>query len=541
MKKINILLLSCLPFLSFAQTGNGQIDNEQIDIVKDYQPVLIKSDKIGINADLPKLKQDDPTKQSYTVSEKSIEIGYKPAEIKPLKVKDEEPEPLPFVYLKAGFGNYLTPVIDFSITNKNTEKFKVGLQGDFISSKRKNYAFQDYLESGVKLFGQYNFKKVLIGTDVKFNFDKYNFYGYDHLLFPEELFDKDTMDISYRTIGFKSYFSNYADNSKDLKYKGHLGFNQLKLNDGRSENIIDFSVLASKKFKDIFTAGAQISGNSTSLKSPGVNNRFVVGFKPFAGVEMGIWRIEGGANVVIDEGDVFAFPYLKNQLEIVPTKLVMYNEWLGDVSVNNIFNTYTKNPWLSQNIMWDNYKTEDRRFIGLRGAITGGFSYDVSFGQMVYKNMPLFVNDTTDFRKFTFNYEEKLTSWNPKLSIGYQYGKMFYGRLNFEYNAYKTKSGITPYHLPSLKTNLTLGYTWNEKLGIKVDIFGESGSKVLTETRNVEKLNGIVDINLSANYNLNKYVGFFVNLNNIAFQKYQRYYLYPSYGLQALGGVVLTY
>ena len=46
MKKINILLLSCLPFLSFAQTGNGQIDNEQIDIVKDYQPVLLKSDKI---------------------------------------------------------------------------------------------------------------------------------------------------------------------------------------------------------------------------------------------------------------------------------------------------------------------------------------------------------------------------------------------------------------------------------------------------------------------------------------------------------------
>lgn len=57
------------------------------------------------------------------------------------------------------------------------------------------------------------------------------------------------MDISYRTIGFKSYFSNYADNSKDLKYKGHLGFNQLKLNDGRSENIIDFSVLASKNSK----------------------------------------------------------------------------------------------------------------------------------------------------------------------------------------------------------------------------------------------------------------------------------------------------
>lgn len=541
MKKISILLVLAIPFLSIAQSGNGQIDNEQIDIIKDYQPVLIKSDKIGINADLPKLKQDAIVKQSYTVSEKSIEISYKPAEIKPLKVKDEAPEPLPFVYLKAGFGNYLTPIIDFSITNKNTERFKVGLQGDFISSKRKNYSFQNYLESGAKFFGQYNFKKVLIGADVKFSYDKYNFYGYDHFVFPGNLIDKDTMDISYRTVGFKTYFSNYADNSKDLKYKGHLGFNQLKLNNGISENIIDFSVMASKKFKDIFTAGAEINGNSTSLKSPGVNNRLVVGFKPFAGVEMGIWNIIGGANVVIDEGDVFAFPYLKNQLEIVPDKLVMYNEWLGDVSINNIFNTYSKNPWLSQNIIWDNYKTEDRRFIGLRGAITGGFSYDVSFGQMVYKNLPLFVNDTTDFRKFTFNYEEKVSSWNPKLSLGYQYGKMFYGRLNFEYNTYKTKSGITPYHLPKLKTNVTLGYTWNEKLGIKLDIFGESGSKVLTETKNVEKLKGLIDINLSANYNLNKYVGFFVNLNNIAFQDYQRYYLYPSYGFQALGGVVLTY
>lgn len=540
MKKITIFFGLIFPIALFAQTGNGQIDNEQIEIVKDYQPILIKSDKIGINADLPKLKQESPTKQTYNVTEKSIEVAYKPAEIKPLKVKDEPATPLPFVYLKAGFGNYLTPLVDFSITNKNTEKYKVGLQGNFISSNRKNYDYQKYLESGLKAFGQYNFKKVLIGTDIIFDYDKYHFYGYDHSD-TSLVFDPDTMAISYRTIGFKSYFSNYADNSKDLKYKGHIGFNQLKLNDGRSENIIDFSVLASKKFKDIFTAGAEIKGNSTSFKDPGVDNRFVVGFKPFAGVEMGIWRIEGGANIVIDEGDVFAFPYLKNQLEIVPKKLVMYNEWLGDVSVNNIFNTYKYNPYLSKNIKWDNYKTEDRRFIGLRGAITGGFSYDVSFGQMVFKNMPLFVNDSTDYRKFTYNYEEKLSSWNPKLSLGYQYGNTLSARVNIEYNAYKTKSGITPYHLPALKSNITLAYTWDEKLSFKVDIFGESGSKVLTELGNVDKLKGVVDINLSAGYNLNKYVGFFVNLNNIAFQKYQRYYLYPSYGLQAIGGVVLTY
>lgn len=521
-----------------AQT-NGSIDNEQIDVVKEYQPVLIKSDKINVSMDLPKVKEQTPQAQQYTATEKAINVEYKPAEIKPLRVKDEKPEPLPFVYLKAGFGNYLTPLVDFSITNKNTEKFKVGLKGDFISSNKKKYDYQKYMETGAKVFGQYNFEKVLVGADIDFGYDKYNYYGYDHddtLIF----FDPDTIDISYQTIGFKTYFTNYADNSKDLKYKGHFGFDRVKTNQGQIENIIHFSVLASKQFKDIFTAGGEITGNSTTLKTVGNDNRFVVGFKPFAGIEMGIWKIEGGAKIAIDEGDVYAFPYLKNQLQIADNHLVMYNEWIGDVTVNNIYNLYPQLPFLSNQIRWDNYRTEDRRFIGLRGAVSG-FSYDLSFGQMVYKNLPLVVNDSTDYRKFVLQYDEKMSAWNPKISFGYNYGKTFNARATLDYNIYKSKNNTTPYHLPALKANVTVGYTWNEKLNVKVDIFGESGSKVLKENGNVDKLKGIADINLSASYHLNKYVGFFVNLNNLASTKYQRYYRYPSYGLQAIGGVMLTF
>jgi hypothetical protein len=56
-----------------------------------------------------------------------------------------------------------------------------------------------------------------------------------------------------------------------------------------------------------------------------------------------------------------------------------------------------------------------------------------------------------------------------------------------------------------------------------------------------EEIKGAVDLNLSANYAYSKYFNIFVNVNNMASFKYQRYYNYPSYGIQALGGLSFTF
>ena len=54
-------------------------------------------------------------------------------------------------------------------------------------------------------------------------------------------------------------------------------------------------------------------------------------------------------------------------------------------------------------------------------------------------------------------------------------------------------------------------------------------------------MKGLVDINISANYYINKNFGVFVDLNNLAFQKWQQYYRYPNIGFTAIAGFKLSF
>ena len=46
---------------------------------------------------------------------------------------------------------------------------------------------------------------------------------------------------------------------------------------------------------------------------------------------------------------------------------------------------------------------------------------------------------------------------------------------------------------------------------------------------------------LLAHQLINKNIGVFVDLNNVGFQKWQRFYKYPTYNFQVIGGVKLNF
>ena len=61
------------------------------------------------------------------------------------------------------------------------------------------------------------------------------------------------------------------------------------------------------------------------------------------------------------------------------------------------------------------------------------------------------------------------------------------------------------------------------------------------ETSTLVPVKGLVDINFSANYFFNKNIGVFVDVNNVAFQKWQRYYKYPTYTFQVIAGAKFSF
>ena len=65
----------------------------------------------------------------------------------------------------------------------------------------------------------------------------------------------------------------------------------------------------------------------------------------------------------------------------------------------------------------------------------------------------------------------------------------------------------------------------------------------VTEENNqlAKKLGFIADANLGVEYRYNKRISAFVNVNNLAAQRYKRWYNYPVQGLQVMGGVTFRF
>lgn len=537
---VSAFLLSAQVSLK-AQTKSDSIKSEQVDIVKNYEPVLLSVSKVEFPPNLPKITDEKPLPQQYTFTEKFAKINYSPEDLKPLKFNEPKDPENSLGFLRAGFGNYMTPSIQAGIANKHQTDFKVGLNTDFIYSKANDPMFQEYYEFGVHAYGAYNMRAATMGLDVDFDKDRYHYYGIEPAL--AELLTKDDVAQKYTSFNTKFHLRNTLPNNLDIDYNAFMGINSVSNSFDQSVLNFSFGAHAEKKLSgETFKVGADINGLSSTLKkNDGNNGRFGLQITPFAGVKMGIWSLDAGPVIIVDNGNVHMLPYLKNKIVISGNYAVLYNEWVGRLGYNNIASAYMENPFISANINYKNYRFEERTFAGIRGSIPAGFSYDVRFSQLVWHDAPLWVNDTSNFSQFTQVYDNKIKALNPHVELSYQSGKVFKITGMVDYYKFSTENQLAAWHLPTLKSTLQGQYFWKEQLTVGAEMFVHSGIKARNPQLDVENLKTVVDINLSAQYALKKNISFFVELNNIANVKSPRWNTYSGYGFQALGGVKLLF
>lgn len=542
MKWANLIIFLLLANSLFAQENDStQIEDETIDIIKDYEPVVKRANKKHFAPKAPEIKIDKAASQTYNLPTKYEVVEYKPSELRPLSYPKEGDTELPFVYLKAGFGNYLTPLLDFQVANKKTDRFRVGLGVEHVSANRKKLANQRFGETHAQVIGEYYTKGgVTFGMQPYFHYDAYNFYGYNH---EDTTFASDATKINYRKGGFELYTFNHEENTIGIDYNGSFKFNFTKDSYSNRENNVHAKVGLSKTFINILKVGGNLMFDVSALNGFNNETRVAGGLNPFIEAGKDRWQVRGGMWLLVDEGDVHFQPDIKLQFKLYKDFIVMYNEWVGHLEINNMHSLSQQVPWLARDIDYQNYRVEARNFIGLKGNVPIGLDYDVRFSQMVYYNRPLFVNDNSVFNKFDLSYDAKLKAWNGHAAIGYQFADFLKIRTSFDYFNYNTESLSNPeaWHLPNFKTSVSATYHFNNKLILKASLFAFSGVKVRNTDGNIEKLKPLVDLNFSAQYQLNKYVGFFAQVNNVASQKSQQFYKYPGYGFLALGGVILSY
>jgi hypothetical protein len=164
-------------------------------------------------------------------------------------------------------------LIDFQVTNKISDKYRVAFELQHMSSRRNKIENQSYGETDFDLTGEYYFRGMTAGASPYFTLDNYHFYGYDQ---SDTSFTKDETRNRYNKGGLDLYFFNHQDNAIELDYRTDLGFHTTSDSYGNKEISVNWDNHVTKKFKEIFTVGGQTMMNITSIKSLTNQNRILI-------------------------------------------------------------------------------------------------------------------------------------------------------------------------------------------------------------------------------------------------------------------------
>jgi hypothetical protein len=172
-----------------------------------------------------------------------------------------------------------------------------------------------------------------------------------------------------------------------------------------------------------------------------------------------------------------------------------------------------------------------------------GLQLQAKLGFVKFKNLPLFINegpasaDPSGKDFFVLN-ETAATAFFIESNLGY----IFSDKLEFHstLKAFSFQSQtqyVDPYGILPLELNLGLDWKPIQPLSLKMNgqLFGGNMAKVAGKLPFRTK--GILDLGLAVDYNLNKKWTLWIDLNNIANTRYQRWNGYTSFGFNFLLGV----
>jgi outer membrane receptor protein involved in Fe transport len=247
-------------------------------------------------------------------------------------------------------------------------------------------------------------------------------------------------------------------------------------------------------------------------------------------------------------------PVLKNnKVKLVPDAKLVYTfkegtsvRLLGGISnifnVNSLQKLYEINPFL---ITPDELTVfqQTNYYAGFDWLNAKGLQLQAKLGFVNFKNLPLFINEgpasaDPSGKDFYVLNESSATAFFIESNLGY----IFSDKLEFNstLKAFSFQSQaqyVDPYGILPLELNLGLDWKPIQPLSLKMNgqLFG--GNMAKEAGKLPFRTKGIFDLGLSVDYNLNKKWTLWIDLNNIANTRYQRWNGYTSFGFNFLLGI----
>lgn len=542
------LTVSCLLLgTSFIWAQDPDLPAEEVEIIKSFDARLGDAERFRVDPELPPLDTSTRNLQ-YEVFTSSLNVDYLPPKIRPLAIRREKTQQGYDGFLRFG-GGFPAALYGKGFYNiNNDDNLSIDLFANHHSANNsqqiENQRFS-YTDAGVD--GTYHFEQgFAVNAKLKYTSDAVHYYGYNAVAEATDetiSFDKENVRQRFSIFDAEAKIFNSVRTMADFNY--YAGFKTYFMNDSRtasSENGFDLRLGGTKWFNDKHPLSVELQTDFTNyedlLGETNLNNFFL---RPNFTYHADRFRAKLGVNLASNDDDFTFFPDVEVTAVLLESMLNAYVGASGTLQKNNYRNMTDYNPFLTSpvrvaNSLYYNF------YGGVRGNVQG-LDYDLS---AEYKN----IEDLVTYRlldpfdtisMFTPIYDNgTITTIKGSFDAPIFEGFEVVGA--FSQSFFDLDNQEKAWHLPALSVNLGGRYTTMEdKLTLKADFFLENGVPYVNEDGEADNLNALFDISVGADFFFSDNFGGFLQINNLANNKRERWFRYPVFGINAMAGVTVRF
>lgn len=526
---------------------------------------------------------DESVTQQKVTEYPLLSVNYKTTtevdRIEPATIKiKEQLDPLYTTYVKLGFGSKIMPLGEVYFNNTRSRKYIYGASVKHLSSwgNLPKYERSTFDRTAFNAYGGINDKRYqLLGN---FNYRNQGLHYYA-IQAPVDSFPKDSIRQRYNDIGFDVTFkSNAKVDTFGLNYQVGLKynhFNTLKpkadsLKDWRGrEHYIDINALVDYSLKEnSYGVGLDIVHNNyrygnrydsispidTAIIRPNTLIRLKPSFKTYLWGDK--FRAVVGLDLTLNIGDnkfkVHVYPNAEVRYALFDGMFIPYVGIRGGMKHNTLKSLTLENEFIRPNLKMLNENTQFDVYGGFKGSIINGLSFNIGASYAMIRNYAMFVNDTVYSHGNRFDVIfDSIKMLTIQGSMSYQLKEKLKVDVIGTYRYYDLRHNAFAWNKPDFELMTRAYYNLFDKFYVNFDfklelgrkaLMYEAGEKIMEKKgQYYTKLNPIYDFNLGFEYRYTRRLSVFLQVNNIAAQRYQRWYNAPVHSIQVLGGLTFRF
>jgi hypothetical protein len=514
---------------------------EQVTILKNFEAQLAEAERIDV---MPELPTPDSIRKSqyYQIPTKSLGLSYPPPKIRPLGMRREKVEDAYKGFLKLGAGY---PTSLFAEGNFNTvldKKLHMGVNLNHHSANFSNDEISNQRFSLTEIDGEgtyYHDQGFAVNVGMGYSVDQVHFYGYN---FDDDLagrnIEREEVQQQFNIFDFGASIFNGVQNVGDINYKA--GFDFYLLNDefASSERGFVLNLQGTKWINKVHSLDIVLSTDFTTFEDTSkqsLNNFYL---QPSFTYHNESVKVKIGGNVVSNDDEFSLFPDIQATVNVLGSSLAAYAGAEGTLQKNTFRSLSDYNPFISSRIQIAN-TVVNHYYGGVKGNLPF-IDYSVEAGYQTSDDLALFLQmeepEGNVRKRFDILYDTvSIVNINGSLATRVIDGLTVSASVN--QNFFSTTVQEKAWHLPATTVNGTVEYlTLRDMLRLKAELFIENGVPYLNEDGKADNLNGLFDISLGADFFFSKNFGAFIQVNNLANNKRQRWEDYPTFGINLLVG-----